>query len=89
MMSNCPECQPSTLTIHGEKQLRKRIAELETRNKVLEDANEILETRLSRARALLEEDVAIAAADKCRHGETGDCYTCAAMDIAAADKESI
>ena len=39
--------------------LSLRIMDLEARIKVLEDANEMLETRLSRARALLEEEAAI------------------------------
>ena len=43
--------------------MRRDIEQVE-RIKVLEMANEMLETRLSRARALLEEEVAIAAADK-------------------------
>ena len=45
-MNNCPECQPSTLTIHGEKNLR---AEIETLLAEIKDNNKTYRMAQDRA----------------------------------------
>ncbi len=52
-MNNCPECQPSTLTVHGEKKLRADIERLECEVSNLKLANEEARKTIDRLNELI------------------------------------
>jgi len=48
-VNNCPECKPSNLTIHGEKQLREKLALATTEGALKDELVAVVRAELKKA----------------------------------------